>query len=65
MKTSLTPLLFTTIINRFGGSCGSFEKEKKPIVINNIGSICPKKKLKKKKKKKNNHGEVIKIKKKK
>jgi hypothetical protein len=32
-----------TLINRFEGSCGTFEKEKNPIVINNIGSICPKK----------------------
>jgi hypothetical protein len=43
------PLLSTTLIIRFEGNCGTFGKEKKkPIVVNNIGSICPKKKKKKK-----------------
>jgi hypothetical protein len=39
-KSSL--LLSTTLINRFEGSYATFGKEKKPIVINDIGSIYPK-----------------------
>jgi hypothetical protein len=35
------PLLFTTFINRFEGSCGTFGEEKKFIIINDIGSVCP------------------------
>jgi hypothetical protein len=33
------PLLSETLINRFEGSCGTFEKEKKPNV--DARSICP------------------------
>jgi hypothetical protein len=36
-----TPVSFRTIINGFEGSCGTFGEEKKPVVINNIGSIYP------------------------
>jgi hypothetical protein len=37
------PLLFTMLINRFEGSCGTFGGEKKPpIVVNNIRLVCPK-----------------------
>jgi hypothetical protein len=37
------PLLSTTLINRFEGKCDTFGKEEKnPIVVNDIGSICPK-----------------------
>jgi hypothetical protein len=32
------------VINRFEGSCGTFGKEKKPIVINDIGLLPPPKK---------------------
>jgi hypothetical protein len=39
------PLLFTTLINRLEGSCGTFVKKKKnPIVENVARLICPNKK---------------------
>jgi hypothetical protein len=34
-----SPLSSKTLINRFEGSCGTFEKEKKPNV--DARSICP------------------------
>jgi hypothetical protein len=32
------------LINRFERSCDTFGKGKKPNIIDNIGSICPKRK---------------------
>jgi hypothetical protein len=56
------------LINRFERSCDTFGKGKKPNIIDNIGSICPKRKKKKEKKtlKKiiiiiNNHGVDVNI----
>jgi len=40
----LPPLFSTTFINKFEGSYGMLGKGKKSIVVNNIGSICPKNK---------------------
>jgi len=34
------------LINRFKGSCDTFGKGKKPNVIDDIGSVCPKRKEK-------------------
>jgi hypothetical protein len=38
------PLLSMMFINRFEGSCGTFQEEKKSIVINDTGFVCFKKK---------------------
>jgi hypothetical protein len=41
-KMENNPSLFSmTFINRFGGSCGTFGEEKKPMVVNNTKLICP------------------------
>jgi len=47
------PLSSRTLINRFEGSYGTFG-EGKPIIINDIGLVCPKIKI-------NNHGVNVNI----
>jgi hypothetical protein len=52
-----TPLLSTTFIHRFEGSCGTFGEEKKNLVVCPWVSL-PKKKINLKKKIKNNDLEM-------
>jgi hypothetical protein len=43
-----TPLLSTTLINKFERSCGTFKERggKQPIVINDIRLVCLRKNIK-------------------